>query len=549
MNTTVHFTCPRQRWLYGGTGFHNSEATMYKLMPERYRDEAVLKCFAEVSPTYSRVFAGYADWTKEAMDAFADYYDLTFRRAGTLLYLVPGRMPMPDEDFDPAAYAEKVAEKLDYLVNGRGCRRIRYYCVTNELSAGNTYCYLGKHLDLLKILHEALYKAFRKHGLDIGLMATDASGLDKLDQIPWAIANMDEVTEVYCAHLYTNDIIPGDPKLYPLFAESFAVPVGQAWKKEKRFCLGEYGINMRDKWNSTHIMRDDVSYAVDVPEDAGNYALAAAECSLAAMNVGCLFTTFWTMFDYPDPFLRENGDSKEERERYDVSRFSGHGLDIRYNKNGLISWADECGRWEARAAYYTMGRLAKLFRKGSRVFPFEIEGDDAADAPYRSDTELRCGAVSNPDGSFTCALISWAKEERAVTVRADWTLDKPLRKYTFRAECPPANAFGDLPAHDALVSAENGVFTLTLPPRSMVFLTTDYTDRKPSEVTGLRLDGDTLVWDASPDAAHRYWRVYRNGMQIASTVSERYTPKRKPEEGDEFAVYSVDRDGNCLKND
>ena len=51
----------------------------------------------------------------------------------------------------------------------------------------------------------------------------------------------------------------------------------------------------------------------------------------------------WTMADYPDPFIRENGDSPDEKAVYDLGRFSGapHTLDIRYNKNGVFRWCDE----------------------------------------------------------------------------------------------------------------------------------------------------------------------------------------------------------------
>lgn len=99
-HTVVRITKPRQRWLFGGVGFHNSEATMLPLMSEEFLNEKVLKIFREISPTFSRVFAGYADWTREAMDSFADYYDKTFRKADTLLYVVPGRIPMIMGDFN-----------------------------------------------------------------------------------------------------------------------------------------------------------------------------------------------------------------------------------------------------------------------------------------------------------------------------------------------------------------------------------------------------------------------------------------------------------------
>ena len=144
----------RLKWLFGGVGFHNSEATMTALMSDKLKNEIVLKTFKEISPTYARVFAGYGDWTKEAMDSFADYYDQTFRDAETLLYIVPGRLPYITEDFDIDAYCEKVASNLEYLIKKRGCQKIRYYCVTNELSVGNQYAYFSAHLDLFKQFHE-----------------------------------------------------------------------------------------------------------------------------------------------------------------------------------------------------------------------------------------------------------------------------------------------------------------------------------------------------------------------------------------------------------
>ena len=109
MQTTIKLLKPDQRWLFGGLGFHNSEASMTGVMTEEFKNQVVLKCFREISPTYSRIFSGYADWTKEDMDRFADYYDQTFRKANTTLYLVPGRMPYRDKDFDMEVYAEKVA--------------------------------------------------------------------------------------------------------------------------------------------------------------------------------------------------------------------------------------------------------------------------------------------------------------------------------------------------------------------------------------------------------------------------------------------------------
>ena len=83
-DSEIMISKPPIRWLWGGFGFHNSEATMTGLMSEEFLNPRVLKTFLEISPTSARVFAGYHDRTKEAMDRFADYYDQTFRKAGTV---------------------------------------------------------------------------------------------------------------------------------------------------------------------------------------------------------------------------------------------------------------------------------------------------------------------------------------------------------------------------------------------------------------------------------------------------------------------------------
>ena len=51
---------PYFRWLFGGFGFQHSEANFAALMPDDFRDQRVLKTFAELSPTFGRVYAGFA---------------------------------------------------------------------------------------------------------------------------------------------------------------------------------------------------------------------------------------------------------------------------------------------------------------------------------------------------------------------------------------------------------------------------------------------------------------------------------------------------------
>ncbi len=531
MKTTLTITKDEYCWLFGGFGFHNSEATMTGIMPENLLNEYVLKTFREISPTFARVFGGYANWTKEAMDAFADYYDTTFRKAGTTLYLVPGRMPYRSLSFDPHEYAEKVAANLEYLIKVRKCTKIRYYCVTNEMSVGNTYCFFGKHLEEFKALHEELYDAFLRHGLDVGLLATDSSGFSTMDTVKWAMENMDEVTEAYCWHNYQlktpegEQLFAGDASIYPRLLTAYSEAVQAALKKEKRFILGEFGVQ-NPRFFRNDVMRNDVCSGCSDEKEASLTALTLAEEEMAVLNSGCQSAAYWTFMDYPDPFLREDGDTEEEKARYDCARFSGHGISIRYNKWGLFRWDDDTGDYRARASLYALGPIARYFRKGSRVLHCQTENE-----------ALRCGAVFCPGGGVSVCIINNSAENAEVSVFCGLSPKKPYRCFTYDANNVPHNPFNDLQPFTVLSGN-----TVAVPSMGMVLLTTDYTERTPSEITGIAKEGNTLKWDHCDDAEHCYYRVYRDGQQIASTVSEHLS--RESLAGGEYRVISVDKWGN-----
>jgi len=524
----VTFIKPKMRWLWGGFGFHNSEATMTPIMSDEFRDQRVLKTFREISPTYSRLFAGYADWTKEAMDRFADYYDATFRLAGTTLYLVPGRMPTITEDFDADAYAEAVAARLEYLVKERKCTKIRYYTAANELSVGSNYCWFRNHWELYVKVMKALHRAFRRHGLDIGLMASDASGEGNFETIDWAIRDLNDQTEVYCWHKYAVHC----PKLYGELYTGLTNYVRRCLAKEKRLSLGEWGAAAKKEWVGK--MVNDGGTGFNYEGDAANLgAMARAEIGLCAMNAGCVNAASWTFCDYPDPLLREDGDTAEEKARYDVVRFSGHGVDVRYNKWGLFRWDDEAHDYSSYPDLYTMGYLVKLFRKGARMLPWTSDDDT-----------LRAGGVTNPDGSASFAVINWG-ESKQITLEIPHPLRKPLRIYEYDSAHPPYNAFNDLQPAKGTVVAKGGKVSVSVPARSMTFLTTDYENHVPAAVTKIRIVNGRLGWAANEEPEHRYYRVYKDGKQIASTVATSLeVSDATSEDAPRFSVKSVDKWGD-----
>ena len=65
-----------------------------------------------------------------------------------------------------------------------------------------------------------------------------------------------------------------------------------------------------------------------------------------------------------------------------------------------------------------------------------------------------------------------------------------------------------------------------------------------SSIDGITLQDDKLVWKACADQEHVYYRVYKDGKQIASTVAEYLKVDDKTAK---YQVYSVDKYGNCAK--
>jgi hypothetical protein len=238
--------------------------------------------------------------------------------------------------------------------------------------------------------------------------------------------------------------------------------------------------------------------------------------------------------------LREDGDSEEDKARYEVARFSGHGLSIRYNKHGLIRWCDDEQDYRGRAALYTMGYTAKFFKKGTRVLHSEVM-DDAL---------VRCAAVTGADGSISVALINWADSDKEIALDIEHKIGKPLRIYEYAADNIPYNRFNDLQAHSGTVEQTDGTVRVTVKPRSVTFLSSDYTDRVPSRVSGVKRKDGVLSWRKCKDAEHCYYRVYASDNkdfapcydnQIASTVAQKL---HVDGEKRYYKVVSVDTSGN-----
>ena len=76
----------------------------------------------------------------------------------------------------------------------------------------------------------------------------------------------------------------------------------------------------------------------------------------------------------------------------------------------------------------------------------------------------------------------------------------------------------------------------------MIILTTDYEYCIPSDITGVKAENGFLSWNHSTDKNHVYYRVFKDGKQIASTVANNIMIT---DDSGNYCVFSVDKYGNC----
>lgn len=524
---TLAITRPQWPAVFGGLGFHNSEISTYRLMDKRHFDEIVCKCYREISPGFMRCFAGYDDWTKEAMDDFADCYEKMQKWTDTPMYLAAGRGKLHFSEEEMERYCENVADRLEYLIKERGVKHIAYYCFSNEMCQVS-WGKLLKNLPLFKRYHEMLYRAFQNRGLRVGLLATDAS-MD-WSSIDWAMENMDQITKDYCGHYYEHNDNLDDLDFFGQWYERCHEYVKKAVKKEKRFILGEYGLTTGGNLKHYDGAISDVStYLYD--GRAAHSCLKHAEMVAASVNAGVHALAHWTFVDYPDPMVGPSfsDEYNELWSRYEP--FGGGRFTIGYNKWGLLKW-EEDGDHSPREHYWCVGMMSKHLKRNSRVL--HVDSSNAL---------IRACAVYNRDKSVSAVIINRSKAVEELAVSLPFASDKPLRLYEYDTSNPPYNRFADLADPVALCPVEDGVVKVALKPESVYVLTSDYLEKTaPVEAEILGVEGGVLRWAEVSDPTHCYYRVFdaETGEQIASTIAL----ECDAQEGKTYRVLSVDRSGN-----
>ncbi len=502
---------------FGGVGFHVFDHAFPAT--QDYLDLVLAKRWRELNPSFARM-NHQNSWDRAKLDETAQYMLRFKQETNTELYVTtwdPTDAATPE---DRLAYARRVADTLGYWVKEKGATNITTYCMTNELSLG-AWGSLYKDLPKFKEYHTALFQVFRERGLDVRLLATDASPFSYWDSLDWAAANMDDVTGVYGGHHYIAEYEPDDPYFYPWFLAKVQRGVDLARGKGKDFILGEFGAQ-QDGRTIDGIKRDVCIYW-DTPMEP-MVSIQLAEAVIAAVNAGVYGMGYWTFADFPDDY-------------------NPHYI----NKWGLFKRSGNDS--STRAHYYAYGLLTKFFRGPATSLNVKT-----------NDPRLRVAAVLHHTGkTLSIAIVN--RHEREIPVRialGELAPGKPFRNYVYDPAHIPQHPFGDLQEASGLLEARDGVLSIQLGANTLAVLTTAYDTDPPAPVAGLEVTlaetGATLAWQDNSEPDFCYYRVYRcpGGQsstvvenQIGSTIAHHFVDAAvKTGSSPQYAVLAVDRSGN-----
>lgn len=508
-----------------GTGF-NTEMFL-DITTDDFFEQVTAKRWRELNAGFARM--GHS-WTpgkpgvrnSKALNALAGQLLYMKKNTDTVAYVTTGGLKDTVSKEDNIAYARSVVDDLEYLLN-KGATNLKYYCCTNELSL-DQWADLRNDLPRFKDYQQYIYNELAKRGLDVKLLATDASPITYWGTIEWAAQHMNNITGVYGGHHYINDHAPDDLNFYDWFKSKCAWAVGIARSKGKDFILGEFG---PAQWQELkyEIRWDTCKYFGTPAEPLAGLQLA--EAAIAAINAGVYGMGYWTFMDFPD----------EE----------GRGT---INHWGAFKWMTNNA--VTRTPYYSYGLLTKFFHGPATVFEV-MTGNNL----------LRATALQREgDESWSIAVVNRDARDVPVTISLPGSNRKSaFRKYVYDVHNVPVTEDGDLQEPAGKFTLRGGRLSDTLKGTSLTLYTTAYNEKPPAPVTGLevkrihdtRLAGwptpaNLVKWTPSTAPDFCYYRVYHNGVRIGSTVVNEFIdagPTIATQSG--YSIVAVDRSGNASR--
>ncbi len=508
---------------FGGVGFDVFDH-MHKVSQWQY-EQIFAKRWRELNPSFARV-PDHCKWDFKQIDEISWFLDV-LKETNTEIYITTFSNNCLIKDKNEMEYVKHEVDNLEYLKKVKGFDNITYYCMANELSLGQ-WASMVKDLDFFKKVHGLFYNELKSRGLDIELLASDASPFEYWHTIEWAANNMDSITGIYGGHHYINNYDLFDNTFYKYFYDKLKWGADLSKSKNKRFIMGEFGAKQNS--NIIDSVMHDANMYNHVPLET-YMGIQVSEAILAIINSGVYACGYWTFSDFPFPTTSH-----------------------RTNKWGLYHW--EIDNYTTKPSYYCLGLLTKFFRGPSDAY--EV---------VSSDSLLRLAAVKNKEnGSISVAVINRNDLPTKVSINTGaLSGDKPFRKYLYNPENVPFNYFGDLQDPCGKINLKNNSISDVIPPQSLVVYTTCYDDNPPAEIKGLQVerrkdegrDRAFLSWEPSTEKDFCYYRIYRSekpdveisprkeiGTTIVNTFKD-ISVHNMPQYY--YRVVAVDQSGNTSK--
>ena len=519
---------------FGGVGFHAIQQSFAWSRDEW--DNVIYKKWRELRPSFARLNHSQ-EWDQTKLDDVANHI-LRMKEVGTEIYITTLDPPVLKTDPERREYAKRIVGQLEYLVRRKGCTNIRYYCISGELGLAWQWAVMMDDLPAFKAYTQAFFDELKARDLDIKLLATDASPASYWDSVEWAAQNMDDITGIYGGHHYFSEHPLDDERMYPWFLEKARWAVGVARAKGKEFILGEFG--PRPDGRTIDGVKNDSYADFDTPQEP-MVGIQAPEAAIAAINGGVYAMGYWTFMDLPDQMSK--------------------------------AYINKCGLFRAsgpdhstRSLYYAYGLLSKFFRGPATVYTVETNDPRLRVAAIQHRGTARGAGVSPAGGGQTWSIAIINRNKRSVPLQIatrGTRGDAPrgaavpaaippaamFRKYTYDPASPPMNPCGDLQGPAGKVALKAGKLADTLGPMSLTVYTTDYDEAPPAPVKGVKVErtpeAKTVIrWQANKEPDLCYYRVFRNGTRIGSTVAVQFTDPTG-EANAKYTVVAVDSSGNA----
>ena len=343
--------------------------------------------------------------------------------------------------------AENVVTVLRYIREVKGYDCVKGVILQNEPSYSFKVAGGAVDFDRYVQYYKTVDAYLKEAGLRESVMLI---GSDDAESLGWYCRAYDALGNVCDAFNSHNYAWSYDMPYLDDMIEEF-VEGRTAYSTDKPFLFGEFGDGSAQG-----------AYAAASTETYGR-GLFVASMAVNSLGAGAAGLSYWPLHDVYYYYNETGADN--------------YGL----MSMGLIGYKTD-GAWSYRPTYYAWGLLCNYIPKGSEIYPVTGEDGGLIDAV----------CVKAPDGAWSLIAVNRSAAEQTVKISSSM-FDCEMDTYLFCEGSLPTD--GSQIKADGKVSAENGVYSVTLPAYSFRVLNGKPEAAEqttvPAEQTEVQTEGQT----------------------------------------------------------